>query len=345
MATFTPRYTVSPPLLAAIKRIAVLVHELNQRAVPAVVYAELQAEAAAVSTYASTSIEGNPLSLTEVKRLLKQHPSYLRQSEREVLNYNQTLTQLNETIGVPFTGELVCRIHQGVMQELLSDHQVGQWRRELVVVNDPRTGELVYLPPDVADVSPLMEQLVAFVQANRDLLDPILLAGLVHKQLVVIHPFIDGNGRTTRLATKHLLADMGLNTFNLFSSENYYNQDVTRYFYHVGLQGNYYDLVDGLDFTSWLVYFAGGILDELLRVRKMLDVRQATPDATLQPHHLLLLEHIDRHGYINDRKYAQLTDRAKSTRVLDFKKLIELGLIERQGHGRSTYYRRPRTQA
>ncbi len=344
MTAFTPRYTVSPPLLDAIKRIAVLVHDLNRQAVSAVVYAELQAAAAAISTFASTSIEGNPLSLTEVKRLLKQQPDHLRRSEREVLNYNQTLAELNEMNGVPFTGGLVCRIHRGVMQALLPDHQVGRWRREPVIVRDPRSGAVVYLPPDADDVPSLMEELVAFVQANRAALDPIFLAGLVHKQLVAIHPFVDGNGRTTRLLAAHLLADMGLNTFSLFSFENYYNRDVTRYFRNVGLYGNYYELAAELDFTTWLEYFAGGVLDELLRVQKTLAERESTPETALQPYHLLILEHIDRHGYINDRAYAQLTDRAKATRILDFKKLIWLGLIERQGRGRSTYYRRPRDE-
>ena len=345
MTAFAPAYNVSPPLLDTIKRMAVLVHDLNRQAVSAIVYAELQAEAAAVSANTSTSIEGNPLPLTEVKRLIKQHPEHLRQSEREVLNYNHTLVDLSEMSGGPFTGELVCRIHRGLMQKLLPDHQLGQWRREPVIVKDPRSGEIVYLPPDVADVPLLMDHLAAFVQANRARLDPILLAGLVHKQMVVIHPFIDGNGRTTRLATKHLLADMGLSTFNLFSFENYYNQNVTRYFQHVGLFGNYYDLVAELNFTSWLEYFADGILDELLRVQKTLADRRATPETTLQPHHLLILDHIDKHGFINDRAYAQLTDRAKATRILDFNKLIALGLIERRGRGRSTYYQRPRDLA
>jgi Fic family protein len=256
--------------------------------VPAVVYAELQAEAAAVSTYASTSIEGNPLPLTEVKRLLKQHPDHLRQSEREVLNYNQTLAELKEIIGIPFTVGLVHHIYRGVMQALLPEHQVGRWRCEPVVVSDPRSGAVVYLPPDAVDVAPLMEELVAFVQASRAILDPILVAGLAHKQLVVIHPFIDGNGRTTRLVTTHLLADMGLNTFNLFSFENYYNQNVSRYFHNVGLRGNYCDLVADLDYTAWLEYFAGGILDELLRVQKTLDERYVTPEMatpTLPPSH------------------------------------------------------------
>ena len=57
-------------------------------------------------------------------------------------------------------------------------------------------------------------------------------------------------------------------------------------------------------------------------------------------HHLAILAHIDEHGFITDREYARFTDRAKATRSLDFKKLIELGLLVREGKGRGTYYRR-----
>jgi hypothetical protein len=69
---FQPNYHISPRLLDSIKRIAVLVHELNRRRISDIVYAELLSEAMVTSTYASTSIEGNPLPLTEVKRLLNQ---------------------------------------------------------------------------------------------------------------------------------------------------------------------------------------------------------------------------------------------------------------------------------
>jgi Fic family protein len=185
-----------------------------------------------------------------------------------------------------------------------------------------------------------MDELVAFVQTNQAALDPLLLAGLVHKQLVIIHPFVDGNGRTTRLATNILLAGLGPHTFNLFSFENYYNQNVSRYFQQVGIVGNYYDLVDGLEFTPWLEYFAGGVLDELRRVEKQLSLATATPTTRLQPYHQAILDFIDQHGFITDRDYAQLTSRAKATRALDFKKLIEMGLIARQGQGPGTYYRR-----
>lgn len=337
---FAPRYQISPPLLATIKRITVLIHELNKRVFPAVALAQFQAEAEAVSTYASTSIEGNPLPLTEVRRLLKNQPDQVRQSELEVLNYNRVLVELSGQWAQPLTRELLLYIHQQVMNGLLPAHQVGRIRQDAVMVHNPRTGQVIYLPPDYADVPALVDDLLEFVRVNREGLDSVVLAGLFHKQLVIIHPFVDGNGRTTRLATNVLLAGLGINTFNLFSFENYYNQNVSRYFQQVGVLGNYYDLVGTLDFTPWLEYFAEGILDELLRVEKQLSTHQATPETTLQPYHLAILAHMDQHGFITDKVYAAMTDRAKATRTLDFNKLIEMGLLVRHGQGRNTHYRR-----
>ena len=126
---------------------------------------------------------------------------------------------------------------------------------------------------------------------------------------------------------------------NLFSFENYFNQNVTRYFQMVGASGNYYDLAGTLDFTSWLEFFAEGILNELQRVEKRLHSRR-TPETSLKPHHLLILDYIAGHGYITDKDYASLTERAKATRTLDFNRLIELGLIVRMGRGRLTHYRK-----
>ncbi len=337
---FEPRYQVSPPLLRAIKQITLLVHRLNQGQLTQLQLAKLLSAARDLSTYASTSIEGNPLPLTDVRRLLKSRPESARQSEQEVLNYNQVLIQLQEREETAFTAELILQIQRGVTAGLLPPHQVGAWRQEPVIVHEPRSGDIVYLPPDHQDVARLMDELITFVQTEQASLDPLLLAGLFHKQFVVIHPFIDGNGRTARLATNVLLADLGLDFFKLVSFENYYNQNVTRYFQRVGLFGNYYELADSLDFTAWLEYFAGGILDELLRLEKSLIQTTATPATRLHAHHQQILDYIDQHGFVTDRDYAKLTERAKATRSLDFRKLIELGLIQRHGRGRGIYYTR-----
>lgn len=336
---FNPTYAVSPTLLDSIKRITLLIHELNQQHVPDVVLMEQQTEARSVSTYASTSIEGNPLPLTEVKRLLKANPTQLRRSEREVVNYNRALVGLDGTRESPLNAALLLRIQAEVMQDLLPAHQTGHFRQEPVVIHDPRTGDILFLPPDHGDVPRLIDELISFLSDNQGLLDPLLLAGLFHKQFVLIHPFADGNGRTARLATNHLLDGLGLRLAGLFSFENYYNQDVSRYFQQVGAFGNYYELADSLDFTPWLEYFTAGVLDELQRVVQNL-LRWQTPERRLKAHHQAILNYIDARGYITDRDYAGLTERAKATRTLDFNRLIELGLIVRLGRGRSTYYRR-----
>jgi hypothetical protein len=62
------------------------------------------------------------------------------------------------------------------------------------------------------------------------------------------------------------------------------------------------------------------------------------PRDVLKPYHQQILGFIQQRGYITDREYAALVDRAKPTRRLDFNKLIELGLIVREGKGKNTYY-------
>ncbi|PIZ99225.1 MAG: hypothetical protein COX78_02105, partial [Candidatus Levybacteria bacterium CG_4_10_14_0_2_um_filter_35_8] len=91
---FNPSYTITGRLLANISRINVLVNELNNRRFPHLILVEFEKSAQAVSVFASTSIEGNPLPLTEVKKILKSKPEYIRDSEREVLNYNHALGYL-----------------------------------------------------------------------------------------------------------------------------------------------------------------------------------------------------------------------------------------------------------
>ncbi len=338
---FQPQYTITTRLLANIKRIAQLVTELNNKHFSDVVFWDFERKAREISAHSSTSIEGNPLPLTEVKKIMKHAPEHVRDSEREVLNYNQALIYLNALLlkGADFFDvKLILDIQKTITSGLIADHRSGKLRQEPVFVNNPQTRQPIYLPPNHQDVLGLIDDLFSYVRENKNNIDPLIIAGIFHKQFVIIHPFIDGNGRTARLATKVLLAGMGLNTFNLFSFENYYNQNVTNYFKNVGLVGNYYDLAGSIDFTAWLEYFTDGIIDELLRVGDELMKSNSTPATTLQLHHQVILDHITKNGFIKDSDYAQLTKRARPTRNLDFKKLLSLGLIEKQGKGKATYY-------
>lgn len=338
---FKPKYIITDKLLSQIKQVNSLVVKLNQQRFPNVVLMEFEKTARAVSAFASTSIEGNPLPLTEVKKILKLKPEYIRNSEQEVLSYNNALVDLNKKLKFSKTQlslKLILNIHKQITQNLLPKYQSGCLRQQPVVVNDPKTKKVIFLPPDVKDIKKLIKELIEFVKKNEAKIDPLIIAGIFHKQIVIIHPFMDGNGRTTRLATKLLLAKLGLNTFNLFSFENYYNQNVTRYFKAVGERGDYYDLKKNINFTTWLEYFIEGIIDELLRIKKLLPSIGFSPNTQVKSFHQKILKYIRENNFITDKDYTKLVKRAKATRALDFQKLIRLGLITRKGKGKSTYY-------
>lgn len=336
-------YQITPLLLNNLKKIAVEIESFNRQTFSEIILVKMESEANAQSAFSSTSIEGNPLPLTEVKKILKNKPTQIRNTEREVLNYNDSLIWLKKQLDTKkfdFSTKLVLGIHQRVTAELLPKFQSGKFRIEPVFVNGPKARKTIYWPPDQQDVPALMKELIAFVSKNRNKIDPIILAGLFHKQFVIIHPFIDGNGRTVRLVTKAVLADLGIDTFNLFSFENYYNRNVSIYFQKVGVRGNYYDIYKNLSFTEWLEYFSAGILDELFRIRKLLEnsQRPTTPDEEISVDQEKILSFIKKYNFIKDKDYAKLTERAKATRALDFRKLVKLGLIEKQGQGPATYY-------
>ena len=338
---FKPLYTITNKLLANIKKISSIIIELNNRRFQEVVLYELEKKAREISTYASTSIEGNPLPLTDVKQIIKNKPENLRSSEQEIINYNAALEELNINLkkqSVNFDIDLILSVHKKIVNKLLPEYQLGKLRKEPVFVNNPKTDKTIYWPPDHGDVPELIDDLLDFVIKNKDIVDPLIVAGVFHKQFVIIHPFMDGNGRATRICTKVILAGMGLDTFNLFSFENYYNKNVTNYFNNVGVLGNYYDIVDLVDFTGWLEYFTDGIIDELLRVQKLLMEISPGPTMELFSYHEKILKYIEKKGYITDSDYAKITERAKATRSLDFNKLMNLGFIERKGKGRATYY-------
>ncbi len=336
---FDPEFTIRPRLVRTIREIGETLGMIRASNLSDARLARLTHAARALSAHASTSIEGNPLLLTDVKRLLKQAPAQARDTEREVLNYNRALewVQARVKAGRFELGTATFETVQGMVVEGLLENpfDIGHIRQKPVVIRDPRVADsTVFLPPDHGDVARLCDELFAWLQGKINELDPILLAGLFHKQAVIIHPFMDGNGRSTRLMTTGILGMTGLDVFPIFSFEEYYNRNVSRYFQMVGEQGDYYDLEGGAKFSTWLEYFSEGILDELKRVQKSLPSEQPR----LEPHHRLILDHIENHGSITQREYGEMSSRSLASRKNDFARLVELGLIRQVGGGRSVHY-------
>ena len=338
---WNPKYHITHTILNNIRQIGEVLGEIKSLQLKNTTLSQIQYKARELSAYASTSIEGNPLSLTDVKRLLKNQLSAVRDTEKEILNYNAALDFIythvkSDTFSLSIS--TLEKVQSLIVNDLINDpSDCGKLRQKPVVIRDPsRPGSIVFIPPDVQDVRLLTKELCEFVTQNLRTMDPILLAGLFHKQFVIIHPFMDGNGRSTRLLTTAILGATGLNFFEIFSFENYYNQNVTQYFKKVGLYGDYYEQKANIDFTEWLEYFSGGILDELKRVQK--SIPSINTQHRIPKHFEIVLNYLKDHGSISQSEYGEISTRSLAARKNDFSQMIQMKLIQSRGHGKGTYY-------
>lgn len=143
---------------------------------------------------ASTQIEGNPLSLGQVDRLLQgDRIAASPRARREITNYNNALsmaTSLALSDDFSWSEAIVRALNHQVILDLPGDNQ-GRYREEPVNVGG------VYLAPDHHVVSSLMSELVDWLRTFDG--HPLIRVALLHLNVVAIHPWEDGNGRTARI--------------------------------------------------------------------------------------------------------------------------------------------------
>ena len=159
---FDPQYIIRPRLLRSIREIGETLGMIRASNLSDARLARLTHAARALSAHASTSIEGNPLPLTDVKRLLKQAPPQARDTEREVLNYNHALewVQARVKAGRFELSTATFETVQGMVVDGLMENpfDVGHVRQKPVVIRDPRVADsTVFLPPDHGDVPDLCD--------------------------------------------------------------------------------------------------------------------------------------------------------------------------------------------
>jgi len=336
---FKPSYNISNKLLSNIKNITAVITELNYKRYQQAILEQIEKNSRELSIYATAGIERSRLSRKEIKEIIEKDYEKLEKSEKEVLNHYNCIKELNKNKNQTISLELILKINRKLVDGPKKEGGPGRLREESVFVNSSKKENKGYWPPDHKDIAKLMNHLLYFVIKNSNMIDPLIIAGIFYKKFISIHPFMECNDRTALLATRIILADIGLNNIELCSFENYYNNNIAGYIKNINVPGNYYDTDDLIDYSRWLEYFTDGILDELLRIKGLLSEISIDPGTELFAHHRSIIGFIEKKGYIMDRDYAKLMDRAKATRSLDFKKLINMGLIERKGKGRATYYK------
>lgn len=111
----------------------------------------------------------------------------------------------------------------------------------LFAVYDADTGLPEYIPPEYIDIPGLLDELAHYVNTTDN--HPLIIAAVVHYQLVTIHPFEDGNGRTARLMSGYILDYFGYGFYGIGSLEEYFAYDTDEYYesLQMGLPALYYD--------------------------------------------------------------------------------------------------------
>ena len=214
--------------------------------IPGPVHARLRKNSKKKSTYASNRIEGNPLTEDQASAAVDSEKRHRLKPEEEVRSYYAALGLLDERLAqaAPFSKELVLEVQRLVVK--------GAGREKaglrgpmppgvLFAVYDAATGDPEYIPPEAGEVEGLLDELVGYVEGSDD--HPLVKAGVIHYQLVTIHAFEDGNGRTARLMSGYYLDLTGFGFGGVGSLEEYFAYDPGEYYrsLQMGLPALYYD--------------------------------------------------------------------------------------------------------
>jgi Fic family protein len=156
-------------------------------------------------TYHSNAIEGNTLTLPETKLVLEEGITIGGKSLREHLEAtnNAKAFDLVEDIAKKkkkITHVVIQQIHEAIIAGILAD--AGKYRTKNVRI----TGS-AKTPPDWSKVTKLMDELIEKIAQYKK--HPVEVAAILHHRFVEIHPFIDGNGRVSRLLTNLYLIAQG----------------------------------------------------------------------------------------------------------------------------------------
>ena len=127
----------------------------------------------------------------------------------------------------------------------------------LFAVYDSVTKQPEYIPPEWVDIDPLIDELIIWYDDNQNLPAPILSA-IMHYALVTIHPFNDGNGRTSRALATYVLMQHNYDFKGFNSFEEYYMSDLNGYYESIqmGLPALFYSGRENPPHLEiWIEYF------------------------------------------------------------------------------------------
>jgi Fic family protein len=344
---FHPTFTITYRITAGLTRIERARGFLEAAALSEAWVREMGRRALILEAHHTTHIEGTRLTLEQAERLLEGNPVPGADPDdvRELLNYRKAFDFVSEHLetGGPITEGLVREIHKRLVEGVRGGAAApGEYRKIQNYVVNSVTGETIYTPPPAHDIPIMMAELVKYLNCEEGT-HPVLMSGIAHFQLVHIHPFLDGNGRTSRLLSTLCLYRAGYDFKRLFTISEYYDRDRPAFYRAIQSVRE-----SGMDMTGWLEYFVEGLTTQLAEVRERGE-QAIRRDVLIKEHGLSdrqakALGHILEHGSLTIQDFERLCpDVNRRSLQRDLKVMVDMGLLISEGATNKLVYRMKET--
>ncbi|MGI8420188.1 MAG: Fic family protein [Candidatus Levyibacteriota bacterium] len=344
---YSPKYTINNQILKNIGIIEACREVISHAPLLPYYEKEFQKDAMVRSVHHGTHIEGNELNLDQAEKVIAGQEVVARERDiQEVINYRRVMEYLGQLKGntVNIDENFILKLHTMTVQRILPPEKVGMFRTTQVVVRNSLTGEITFKPPVAMAVPVQVKALLDFIkETSPNDLHPVLKSGIVHYELVRIHPFVDGNGRVSRALSTFILFQEDYDIRKFFSLEEYFDKDAAEYYRALqSVEKEYGDL------TQWLVYFTHGLAIELSKIKDKIakisvDVKlkekQGGSPILLSDRQLKIIEYIQKTGFLQNNGFKQLFPMVSEDTVLnELKYLIKHGLIKKSGSTKGAKY-------
>ena len=363
---YTPKYSITNAILKNVGAIDSAREVITHSPLVPAWEKRFRTDARTKIIHHGTHLEGNDLNLEEVEQILDPAPSGSESPSdpigtpiardrdiQEVINYRAVMDYLDtlapaSTIHdlssiIPLTTHILQEVHRLTVSGILPEGESGHYRSVKVVIRNTQSQEITFRPPAPLDVPYLLDDLFAWLASDEGKsVHPLLRSGILHYELVRIHPFTDGNGRTARAMALLLLFLEGYEVKKFFALEEYY--DLHPEEYYSALQS----VTASGELTTWLEYFTLGISIEFNRIKTLvqklsLDLHLKTTlggtQITLSQRQIKLVEHIERYGEIGMGSVRDLLpDVSEDTILRDLRDLVGKHLLVKKGSTKGTKY-------
>lgn len=357
-----PTFTITNNLLTYISRIEAAKAIIDHSPLVPAWEAKFRDDARARMVHYGTKIEGNDLSQEQAEQVVRLKdeldPDEISQKTgmiardrdiQEVINYRNVINWIDKWETTTderdrLSPETLKKIHRLTMHDLIDESYIGTYRDKQVVVQSAVDGSVAFRPPISVEVPYLLEDFFEWLNSDKAKhVHPIFKAAITHYQLVYIHPFIEGNGRSGRAMATLVMYTEGYDLKRFFSLEEYFDRAVDEYYSALlSVQQSGAD-----DLTYWLEYFCYGmaieidkIKQQVLKLSKDLKLKKELGEqVALSERQIILLELLQNQGEVTSSDAQEvLPNVSKDTILRDVRDLIDKGIVEKHGVTKGVTY-------